>query len=161
MTGERAEHVDEQGVIVAGKRIGSTTVLWTAGVAPSPILTTLGVNTDHAGRVFGIFVAEMIGILMSYKGPWVESNSGYRGSPDAAIANAVQVPVNDPLLQPEPLLLVWPPQITIRGDEAQPLLADQFAALPLCMLRTTVAGSGASNRQATLVVLPAVRFVQS
>src|SRR5215472_372668 len=51
MTGTRVEHVDEQGVIVAGKRIESASVLWTAGVAPSPILSTLGVNTDHAGRV--------------------------------------------------------------------------------------------------------------
>jgi NADH dehydrogenase len=51
MTGARVEHVDEQGVIVAGKRIESATVLWTAGVAPSPILGMLGVNTDHAGRV--------------------------------------------------------------------------------------------------------------
>src|SRR5215469_12488917 len=51
MTGTRVEHVDEQGVIVAGKRIESATVLWTAGVAPSPILSTLKVNTDHAGRI--------------------------------------------------------------------------------------------------------------
>lgn len=51
MTGTRVEQVDEQGVIVAGKRIKSATVLWTAGVAPSPILSTLGVTTDHAGRV--------------------------------------------------------------------------------------------------------------
>jgi NADH dehydrogenase len=51
MTGTRVEHVHEQGVIVAGKRIESATVLWTAGVAPSPILGMLGVNTDHAGRV--------------------------------------------------------------------------------------------------------------
>ena len=51
MTGTRVEQVDEQGVIVAGKRIESATVLWTAGVAPSPILSTLGVTTDHAGRV--------------------------------------------------------------------------------------------------------------
>jgi NADH dehydrogenase len=51
MTGARVEHVDEQGVIVAGTRIESATVLWTAGVAPSPILSMLRVNTDHAGRV--------------------------------------------------------------------------------------------------------------
>jgi NADH:quinone reductase (non-electrogenic) len=51
VTGARVEHVDEQGVIVAGKRIESATVLWTAGVAPSPILSMLGVNTDHAGRI--------------------------------------------------------------------------------------------------------------
>jgi NADH dehydrogenase len=51
MAGARVEHVDEQGVIVAGKRIESATVLWTAGVAPSPLLSMLGVETDHAGRV--------------------------------------------------------------------------------------------------------------
>lgn len=50
-TGARVEHVDERGVIVAGKRIESGTVLWTAGVAPSPLLSMLGVETDHAGRV--------------------------------------------------------------------------------------------------------------
>ena len=38
-------------MIVAGKRIESVTVLWTAGVAPSPILGTLGADTDRAGRV--------------------------------------------------------------------------------------------------------------
>jgi NADH dehydrogenase len=51
LTGTRVEHVDERGVVVAGKRIESATVVWTAGVAPSPILSTLGVTTDHAGRV--------------------------------------------------------------------------------------------------------------
>jgi NADH dehydrogenase len=51
MTETRVDHVDERGVIVAGKRIGSATVLWTAGVAPSPILGMLGANTDRAGRV--------------------------------------------------------------------------------------------------------------
>jgi NADH:ubiquinone reductase (H+-translocating) len=51
MPGTRVEHVDEQGVIVAGKRIKSATMMWTAGVAPSPRLSTLGVNTDHVGRV--------------------------------------------------------------------------------------------------------------
>jgi NADH:ubiquinone reductase (H+-translocating) len=51
LTGTRVEHVDEQGVIAAGKRIESATVVWTAGVAPSPILSTLAVPTDRAGRV--------------------------------------------------------------------------------------------------------------
>lgn len=51
MTEARVEHIDEQGVIVAGKRLQSATVLWTAGVAPSPILRMLGVETDHSGRV--------------------------------------------------------------------------------------------------------------
>jgi len=45
------DKVDEQGVIVAGKRIYSATVLWTAGVAPSPILKLVETATDRAGRV--------------------------------------------------------------------------------------------------------------
>jgi NADH dehydrogenase len=51
MTGVKVENVDENGVVADGKRIPSATVLWTAGVAPSPLLKLLGVETDRAGRV--------------------------------------------------------------------------------------------------------------
>ncbi len=51
MTGIRVEKVDEEGVVANGKRIPSATVLWTAGVAPSPIVKLLGAKTDRAGRV--------------------------------------------------------------------------------------------------------------
>ena len=47
----KVEKVDEQGVIAGGKRIPSATVLWTAGVAASPVVKTLGVPTDRAGRL--------------------------------------------------------------------------------------------------------------
>ena len=45
------EKVDENGVVADGKRIPSATVLWTAGVAVSPIVKLLGAKTDRAGRV--------------------------------------------------------------------------------------------------------------
>jgi NADH dehydrogenase FAD-containing subunit len=45
------DHIDEDGVIVAGERIASKTVIWTAGVAPSPAGKWLNAETDHAGRV--------------------------------------------------------------------------------------------------------------
>ena len=51
MTGVKVEEVDEQGVIAGGKRIPSATVLWTAGVAASPIVKVFGAKTDLAGRV--------------------------------------------------------------------------------------------------------------
>ena len=51
LTGTKVEKVDEQGVIAGGKRIPSATVLWTAGVAASPVVKTLGVPTDRAGRL--------------------------------------------------------------------------------------------------------------
>jgi NADH dehydrogenase len=43
--------VDEEGVIVAGERIGSKTVIWTAGVTASPAGKWLKVETDRIGRV--------------------------------------------------------------------------------------------------------------
>jgi NADH dehydrogenase len=50
MTGVKVETVDEQGVVAGGMRIPSATVLWTAGVAASPIPKMLGTKTDRAGR---------------------------------------------------------------------------------------------------------------
>src|SRR3984885_7708866 len=45
------DQIDADGVVVAGERIPSKTVIWTAGVAPSPAGKWLNVETDHAGRV--------------------------------------------------------------------------------------------------------------
>src|ERR1700676_1630012 len=49
--GHSVEHIDADGIIVAGERIVSKTVIWTAGVAPSPAGKWLKVETDRAGRV--------------------------------------------------------------------------------------------------------------
>jgi NADH:ubiquinone reductase (H+-translocating) len=51
LTGTRVEKVDEKGVIANGTRIPSATVLWTAGVAASPVVKTLGIPTDRSGRL--------------------------------------------------------------------------------------------------------------
>ncbi len=47
----RVERVDDAGVIVDGERIESRTVVWTAGVTPSPAANWLGSPTDRLGRV--------------------------------------------------------------------------------------------------------------
>jgi NADH dehydrogenase FAD-containing subunit len=49
--GHGVDQIDADGVIVAGERIASRTVIWTAGVAPSPAGKWLAVETDRAGRV--------------------------------------------------------------------------------------------------------------
>ena len=49
--GHGVDQIDADGVIVAGERIASKTVIWTAGVAPSPAGKWLQVQTDRAGRV--------------------------------------------------------------------------------------------------------------
>ncbi|MBV9531694.1 MAG: NAD(P)/FAD-dependent oxidoreductase, partial [Bradyrhizobium sp.] len=50
VTDVKVETVDDKGVIAGGNRIPSATVLWTAGVAASPVPKMLGTNTDRAGR---------------------------------------------------------------------------------------------------------------
>src|SRR5208283_2699721 len=49
--GHAVDQIDADGIVVAGERIVSKTVIWTAGVAPSPAGKWLKVDTDRAGRV--------------------------------------------------------------------------------------------------------------
>ncbi|MCU1263627.1 MAG: FAD-dependent oxidoreductase, partial [Bryobacterales bacterium] len=49
--GNGVDQIDADGVIVAGERILSKTVIWTAGMSPSPAGKWLNVETDRAGRV--------------------------------------------------------------------------------------------------------------
>ena len=49
--GHSVDQIDADGIVVAGERIGSKTVIWTAGVSPSPAGKWLKVETDRAGRV--------------------------------------------------------------------------------------------------------------
>ena len=49
--GQGVDQIDADGVIVEGERIASKTVIWTAGVAPSPAGKWLNAETDRAGRV--------------------------------------------------------------------------------------------------------------
>jgi NADH:ubiquinone reductase (H+-translocating) len=49
--GHSVDKIDADGIVVAGDRIASNTVIWTAGVAPSPAGKWLNAETDRAGRV--------------------------------------------------------------------------------------------------------------
>jgi NADH dehydrogenase FAD-containing subunit len=49
--GQGVDQIDNNGVVVAGERIASRTVIWTAGVAPSPAGKWLKAETDRGGRV--------------------------------------------------------------------------------------------------------------
>src|SRR5215469_15963052 len=49
--GHGVGQIDDDGVVVAGERIASKTVIWTAGVEPSPAGKWLKAETDRAGRV--------------------------------------------------------------------------------------------------------------
>jgi NADH dehydrogenase len=43
-------HIDAHGVLLGAERLDAGTVLWAAGVAASPLIATLGVPLDRAGR---------------------------------------------------------------------------------------------------------------
>ncbi len=43
--------VDAQGVTLAGRRIETDTVVWTAGVTPEPVARSLGLPVDDKGRI--------------------------------------------------------------------------------------------------------------
>jgi NADH dehydrogenase len=49
--GHSVDQIDADGIVVGGERIASKTVIWTAGVAPSPAGQWLQTQTDRAGRV--------------------------------------------------------------------------------------------------------------
>src|SRR5246127_1995465 len=49
--GRSVDQIDAEGVVIAGECIASKTVIWTAGVAPSPAGKWLNAETDRAGRV--------------------------------------------------------------------------------------------------------------
>jgi NADH dehydrogenase len=52
LTGIRVVGVDAQGVELAeGRKIQASTVIWTAGVRPSPLAASLGAPLDRTGRV--------------------------------------------------------------------------------------------------------------
>lgn len=51
LTGHPVEQIDDSGVTVGGEHIASKTVIWTAGVTPSPVARWLGCPADRAGRV--------------------------------------------------------------------------------------------------------------
>jgi NADH dehydrogenase len=61
VTDVRVETVDGQGVIAGGARIPSATVLWTAGVAASPVPKMLGTRIDRAGRALVDPFLEVVG----------------------------------------------------------------------------------------------------
>jgi NADH dehydrogenase FAD-containing subunit len=49
--GHAVEQVDAKGVVIAGERINSQNIIWTAGMKALPAGKWLGVETDRAGRV--------------------------------------------------------------------------------------------------------------
>jgi NADH dehydrogenase FAD-containing subunit len=49
--GHSVDQIDSDGLVAGGERIESKTVIWTAGVAPSPAGKWLNVEMDRAGRI--------------------------------------------------------------------------------------------------------------
>jgi NADH dehydrogenase len=87
LTGVKVEKVDEQGIVAGGERIPSATVLWTAGVAASPVVKMLGTTMDRAGRaIIGPFldIAEAPDVFVAGDATSVTQN----GRPVPGVAQA-------------------------------------------------------------------------
>ncbi len=67
--GHGVDQIDEDGVIIAGERIPSKSVIWTAGVAASPAGKWLDVETDSVGQ--GVDTKKP-------HGAWPSADSSYR-----------------------------------------------------------------------------------
>lgn len=80
--GARVTGVDEHGVWLGDERLTAGTVLWAAGVAASPLVATLGVPCDRAGRVI------------------VEQDLSIPGHPDVFVAGDAAAFVQDGVLLP-------------------------------------------------------------
>jgi NADH dehydrogenase len=88
ITSAMVEHIDDQGVTVGGKRIDSGTVLWTAGVSPSPIVKMLGVATDRAGRACvgpSLNVADFRGVFVGDAATLIQDGRPLPGVAQVAI----------------------------------------------------------------------------
>ncbi len=48
---QRVNDIDERGVVIGEERVEARTVFWAAGVEADQLTRTLGVETDHSGRV--------------------------------------------------------------------------------------------------------------
>jgi NADH dehydrogenase len=86
-TGVKVETVDKQGVVANGHRIFSATVLWTAGVAASPLPRMLGIKTDRAGRALVDSFLQFVdapGVFVVGDAAWVIQN----GHPVPGVAQA-------------------------------------------------------------------------
>ena len=86
-TGANVEAVDADGVTAGGERLRAATVLWTAGVAATPLSALVGASTDRAGRAVvgpGLETAPSAGIFVIGDAANVTQN----GKPAPGVAQA-------------------------------------------------------------------------
>jgi NADH dehydrogenase len=80
MTSAMVTGIDDRGVMHAGGRIPTRTVIWAAGVAASPLGKSLGVPLDRAGRVIvnpDLSVPRRAGRVRDW-GPGLDSQVGWQ-----------------------------------------------------------------------------------
>jgi NADH dehydrogenase len=89
-TGQGVTAIDAEGVELGGGRIEAATVLWAAGVAASPAVRWLGVQTDRAGRVAVEPDLSVAGLQGVYAIGDVTSLAGPGGRPLPGLAQVAQ-----------------------------------------------------------------------
>src|SRR6202022_2388586 len=90
LLGSRVEDIDAGGVVVSGKKILASTVLWAAGVAASPAAKWLKVECDSAGRIKVGADLGVPGISNVFAVGDTALSSGWKGQPVPGLAPAAK-----------------------------------------------------------------------
>jgi NADH dehydrogenase/putative oxidoreductase len=90
LLGSRVEDIDPDGVVVSGKKILSSTVLWAAGVTASPAAKWLKVDCDSAGRIKVGADLGVPGISNVFAIGDTALSSGWKGKPVPGLAPAAK-----------------------------------------------------------------------
>jgi NADH dehydrogenase/putative oxidoreductase len=90
LLGSRVEDIDAGGVVVSGKKILASTVLWAAGVTASPAAKWLKVDCDSAGRIKVGADLGVPGIGNVFAVGDTALSSGWKGQPVPGLAPAAK-----------------------------------------------------------------------
>ena len=90
LLGSRVEDIDAGGVVVGGKKILASTVLWAAGVTASPAAKWLKVDCDSAGRIKVGADLGVPGISNVFAVGDTALSNGWKGQPVPGLAPAAK-----------------------------------------------------------------------
>jgi NADH dehydrogenase/putative oxidoreductase len=90
LLGSRVEDIDPDGVVVSGKKILASTVLWAAGVTASPAAKWLKADCDSAGRIKVGADLGVPGISNVFAIGDTALSSGWKGKPVPGLAPAAK-----------------------------------------------------------------------
>jgi NADH dehydrogenase FAD-containing subunit len=90
LTGSAVERIDDEGVVVSGRRMAARNVFWAAGVMASPAAKWLKAETDQAGRVKVVEDLSVPGLPEIFAIGDTALSNGWDGKPVPGLAPAAK-----------------------------------------------------------------------